>query len=249
MAARTAKKAVAQRARPRQTRFDIPLELLRMPRTGRAYDLSSGWWPGMPLAAGHPPFRIMTYRTPAGERNQKDLRFLDQNRVNFGFVSEFMMGTTHTGTHIDALAHITCGPHAAGRRLQFERAPRRFRPAQQRRIGTAAAVQAGPPPRHPGGARRRAPGSPSAGWAERARGGLQRPGRGAGGRSRSHPHRHDARLAKCGGPRRLRRLRLSLEGAEWLARRGVAAFAGDNAALEVAPSGIKGDPQPLSIAF
>ena len=84
-----------------------------MPKTGRAYDLSSGWWPGMPLAMGHPPFHVMTYRSPAGERNQKDLRFLDQNRVNFGFVSELMMGTTHTGTHIDALAHITCGPHAA----------------------------------------------------------------------------------------------------------------------------------------
>jgi kynurenine formamidase len=38
---------------------------------------------------------------------------------------------------------------------------------------------------------------------------------------------------------------LSLEGAQWLAARGVVAFAGDNAVLEVAPSGIKGDPQPV----
>ena len=50
----------------RSTRFDIPLELLRMPKTGTAYDLSSGWWPGMPLATGHPPFHVMTYRSPAG---------------------------------------------------------------------------------------------------------------------------------------------------------------------------------------
>ena len=98
---------------PKSTRFDIPLELLRMPKTGRAYDLSSGWWPGMPLATGHPPFHVMTYRSPAGQRNQKDLRFLHDNPVNFGFISEFMMCTTHTGTHIDALAHITCGPNSA----------------------------------------------------------------------------------------------------------------------------------------
>ena len=38
---------------------------------------------------------------------------------------------------------------------------------------------------------------------------------------------------------------LSIEGAQWLAAKGVAAFAGDNAVLEVAPSGIKGDPQPV----
>jgi hypothetical protein len=54
----------------RSTRFDLSLDLLRIPKTGKAYDLSSGWWPGMPLAEGHPPFHVMTYRSPSGQRNQ-----------------------------------------------------------------------------------------------------------------------------------------------------------------------------------
>ena len=38
---------------------------------------------------------------------------------------------------------------------------------------------------------------------------------------------------------------LALDGAEWLAARGIAAIGADNSALEVAPSGIPGDPQPV----
>jgi hypothetical protein len=92
------------------TPAQISLEALRWPTHGITYDLCSGYWPGMPLSTGHPPFQVITYRTPRGERNQRDLRFLDDNPKNFGFISELVMGTQHSGTHIDARGHITSGP-------------------------------------------------------------------------------------------------------------------------------------------
>ena len=49
--------------------FEIGLDVLRLPKSGKAYDLCSGWWPGMPLAEGHPQFQVLTYRSPRGERN------------------------------------------------------------------------------------------------------------------------------------------------------------------------------------
>lgn len=87
------------------------LELLALPRSGRIVDLDSGRWPGMPLWSGHPPFQLMTYRTPAGLRAQADQEWLapEVNDVNLGLVSELMIATCHSGTHIDALAHVTCG--------------------------------------------------------------------------------------------------------------------------------------------
>ena len=60
--------------------LQLSLEALRIPREGRAYDLSSGWWPGMPLSEGHPPLQVLTYRSPAGERNQGDVGFLKMVR-------------------------------------------------------------------------------------------------------------------------------------------------------------------------
>jgi kynurenine formamidase len=87
------------------------LDVLNIPRKGRIYDLASGWWRRMPGHAAHPVFDVVTYRTPRGERNQGDLDFLSEqyNKVNFGFVSELIIGTMHTGTHIDALCHVTVG--------------------------------------------------------------------------------------------------------------------------------------------
>ena len=229
------------------TRFDISLDLLRMPKTGHAYDLSSGWWPGMPLATGHPPFQVMTYRSPAGQRNQKDLRFLDDNPVNFGFISEYMMCTTHTGTHIDALAHITCGPNSAwhggfsateylgdfgplnndasqlppvimrGLMLDIPRALGVDHLAPHQGVGAAELEAAC--------ARQRI--MPSSGDLVLIRTGTMLDWPSPEG------------LAACDG------CGLSLAGVEWLAAKGVAAFAGDNAALEVAPSGVPGDPQPV----
>jgi kynurenine formamidase len=231
----------------RATRFDVHLDLLSIPKTGAAYDLSSGWWPGMPLAVGHPPFQVMTYRSPAGQRNQKDLRFLDDNPLNYGFISELMMCTTHTGTHIDALAHITCGPKSAwhggfsaneflGDFGPLTNDASQLPPLIKRGLLLDIPKTLGVDhlaPRQSVGTREleaacaRKGVTPRAGDLVLIRTGAMLKWPDAEG------------LAACEGSG------LSLEGAQWLAARGVAAFAGDNAVLEVAPSGIKGDPQPV----
>lgn len=87
------------------------LEVLSLPKTGEVIDLDSGRWPGMPLWSGHPPFQVLTYRTPAGTRAQGDQEWLapEVNERNLGMISEVLIATCHSGTHIDALAHFTSG--------------------------------------------------------------------------------------------------------------------------------------------
>ena len=90
---------------------DELLEALRIPARGSVYDLDCGRWAGMPVFPVHPPFVITAYRTPRGVRVQQDLDlFRDEvNTVGMGLNTELIVGTTHTGTHVDALSHITCG--------------------------------------------------------------------------------------------------------------------------------------------
>ncbi len=76
---------------------------------GRVYNLDCERFTGMPLFGAHPPFQVLTYRTPRGLDNQRDQEWIQDNDVNFRWHSEIVMGTVHSGTHIDALAHITCG--------------------------------------------------------------------------------------------------------------------------------------------
>lgn len=85
------------------------LDLLRLPTKGDVYDLDPGRWPGVPIWAGHPPFQVMTYRSPNGIRVGGDQEWLsgENNQVQVGLISELMMGTNHTGSHVDALGHIT----------------------------------------------------------------------------------------------------------------------------------------------
>jgi kynurenine formamidase len=82
---------------------------------GKVYSLESRWWRGMPGHPVHPRFEVLTYRSPQGEQIQKDQDYLNppENQVNYGFVSELISGTAHTGTHIDALCHVTCGEDAS----------------------------------------------------------------------------------------------------------------------------------------
>lgn len=86
------------------------LAALSIPKKGEIYDLDSGRWPGMPVFPAHPPFILTSYRSPHGWRNQHDFdEWLGKNTVNMGLNTEIMIGTAHTGTHLDALNHITCG--------------------------------------------------------------------------------------------------------------------------------------------
>lgn len=95
------------------TEQSIATALARVSR-GKVYSLESRWWRGMPSHPVHPRFDVITYRSPRGEQVQKDQEYLNEpaNKINYGFVSELIMGTAHTGTHIDALCHVTCGEEA-----------------------------------------------------------------------------------------------------------------------------------------
>jgi kynurenine formamidase len=80
-------------------------------REGRIFDLDVGRFTGIPLSPVHVPFTVTTYRTPRGLANQGDQTWLssDENTAGWGFVSEVVIGSMHTGTHIDALCHVMRG--------------------------------------------------------------------------------------------------------------------------------------------
>lgn len=237
----------ADARRPRQT--ETPLAALRLPSTGRTYDLASGWWPGMPLAEGHPPFQVLTYRTPAGERNQGDITFLQENPHNFGWISELLTCTMHTGTHIDALAHTTFGPRSewhGGHSAETELGD--FGPMAGDASELAPIVTRGVCLDVPAvlGMETLIP-HQAVGVDE-----LQR----ACARQGCEIADGDVALIRTGtmrywpDPERMPvGAGLSLEAALWLAEQGVAAVGSDTAIVEADPSGVPGHPQPVHHAL
>lgn len=233
--------------RPQAQREFISLDALSLPKTGRSYDLCSGWWPGMPMAEGHPQFQVLTYRSPRGQRNQKDLDFLKENTVNFGFISELLMCTTHTGTHIDALAHVTCGAHSewhGGHSADDHLGD--FGPLSQDAAALPPFICRGVMIDVPAalGLSRLAPHQPI--HAKDLEAACKRQGlvlkRGdvvliRTGTMAGWPDEAQTQLSEGSG--------LAIDGAEWLMQFSPAAVGADNVALEVSPSGIKGDPQPV----
>jgi kynurenine formamidase len=227
--------------------LQLSSDALRLARTGRAYDLSSGWWPGMPLSEGHPPFQVLTYRSPAGERNQGDVAFLAHNPLNYGWISELLMCTMHTGTHIDALAHTTCGPEAAwhGGHSSYKELGD-FGPLNNDASELPPLVTRGVTFDIPGalGVERLGRSQPVGVTELEAAAARQRLELRSGDvalvRTGTMLHWPDVTsLAECEGTG------LTLEGALWLLDHGVVAVGGDNVALEVDPSGRPGDPQPV----
>ncbi len=88
------------------------LAALRLPTRGRMYDLDAGRFMGMPLWHGHPPLTILGFRSPQGIVAAGDAGALypgNSNAVGYGFNSDLVMSTVHTGAHIDALSHVTIG--------------------------------------------------------------------------------------------------------------------------------------------
>ncbi len=226
---------------------EVSPALFSLMRRGTVYDLSSGWWPGMPLAEGHPPFQVLTYRTPQGERLEDDLAFLEGNEVGFGFISELISMTAHTGTHIDALCHVVAGADPAwhgGHRVADWLGD--FGPRDGDVAGLAPIISRGVlfdipralgqdrlNPHQPVGAR------DLAAAAERQRVEV-RPGDVVLVRTGTMgvwPDREQLARVEGAG--------LSLEGARWILDRNAAVIGADTAAVEVAPSGIDGDPQPV----
>jgi kynurenine formamidase len=82
-------------------------------KKGTVYDLESVRWNLMPSWSGHPPFQVVSYRTPHGIRVAGDHQdFLGRNDPGMAWFSELIFGSVHTGTHIDSLGHITTGEDA-----------------------------------------------------------------------------------------------------------------------------------------
>ena len=82
---------------------------LSLVRTGRMHRLARDRFPRMPLWPGHPAFEVVSYRTPQGIRAAGDQPWGPPNDACLGFMSELVMGTVHSGAHIDAHAHMTIG--------------------------------------------------------------------------------------------------------------------------------------------
>ncbi len=78
-------------------------------REGRMISLSAARFPGMPLFPGHPPFQVLNYRTPRGIRTGGLTPWGPTNDAELGYMAEYVMATSHSGAHIDALAHMTIG--------------------------------------------------------------------------------------------------------------------------------------------
>jgi kynurenine formamidase len=92
----------------RQTPADV-LSALALPQQGKVYSLALPRYTGMPLFGSHPPFQVTMYRTPNGLRGDKEQPWGPRNEVNLGYLAEVVSGTSHSGTHVDALAHMTIG--------------------------------------------------------------------------------------------------------------------------------------------
>jgi kynurenine formamidase len=87
----------------------------RLIKKGKIYNLGmivdrySPNWPG------HPPFEMITFRSTVGETNQADQGWLLKNNdAQISWVSEMTIHCQHTGTHMDAIAHVVMGPQACG---------------------------------------------------------------------------------------------------------------------------------------
>jgi kynurenine formamidase len=78
-------------------------------REGRIIPLAATRFPGMPLFPGHPPFQVLNYRTPRGIRTGGLQPWGPVNDAGLGYMAEYVMATSHSGAHVDALAHMTIG--------------------------------------------------------------------------------------------------------------------------------------------
>jgi kynurenine formamidase len=227
------------------------ISALRIATRGFVYDLGSGWWRKMPGADPHPVLEVLTYRSPRGQQIERDISLLDSgaNEVGYGFVSELVIGTTHTGTHIDALCHVTCGPdsswhgggsadHLLGDFGAREHDASRLEPIVARGVLLDIPRLLGVDALQPA----QAIGSNELDRAGRAQGVDVREGDVVlvrTGQMRYWPE--PDRMAAVDGAG------VSLDGARWLSDRRVRAVGADTVCLELQPSGIAGDPQPVHL--
>jgi kynurenine formamidase len=218
---------------------------------GRVYDLDCERFPGMPLFAGHPAFQVLSYRTPRGLANQGDQEWLADNEVNFAWQSEMLIGTVHSGTHIDALSHITCGDedgwHGGG---HSERDLGDFGPLREDATEIPPIITRGvmidiPGLRGVDALEAHEPVGPQELHEALARQQVQL-------------HSGDVAVVRTGYLSGWpdadfiaahEQAGIDRDAALWLAEQGVVAVAGDTESVEVLPSTVAGNPHPVHIAL
>jgi kynurenine formamidase len=228
---------------------EADLGVLCLPTKGRMYDLSSGWWRHMPVPDSHPQLEVLTYRSPRGLKNQNDIPIFgrEDNATNTGMISDLLMGSTHSGTHIDALAHATCGVdhqwhggHTADSTLgdfgPLAEDASALGPIFARGVLVDVPALLDVPALAP---------SQPIGVSE-IEGALER--------QSTEVRPGDVFLVRTGQMRywpdvaemeKVDGAGLAIDGARWASQRGVRAVGGDTLALELLPSGMPGDPLPV----
>ncbi|WP_030661691.1 cyclase family protein [Streptomyces cellulosae] len=98
-----------ERGRAARQSAEALLSALSLPSRGISYSLALPRYTGMPLFGSHPPFQVTMYRTPNGLRGDGEQPWGPVNEVNLGYMAEVVSGTSHSGAHVDALAHMTIG--------------------------------------------------------------------------------------------------------------------------------------------
>lgn len=227
------------------------LAALRLIREGRVYDLDSGRFSGMPLFPAHPPFQVLSYRTPRGLENQGDQEWLGENSVNFRWHSEMLMGTVHSGTHIDALSHITCGPdHSFFGGFSSNQDLGDFGPLQQDATEIPSLITRGVLIDIAGARGVEALDAHETIGPEELRATLERHGLKL--RPGDVPLIRTGYLSGWPDAEFIaahEQAGIDRDAALWLAEQGVVAVGADTEALEVLPSPVEGNPHPVHIAL
>jgi kynurenine formamidase len=227
------------------------LAALALVKQGRVYNLDCGRFPGMPIFPGHPPFQVLSYRTPRGIANQGDQDWLGENEPGFYWQSEMVMGTVHSGTHVDALAHITCGErHEWFGGGNSEEHLGDFGPLRGDATELPPLIARGVMVDVAGARGVDALDAHAAIGADELRDTL--------GRQSVELRRGDVVLIRTGylsgwpDPDFIaahEQAGIDLDGARWLAEQGVVAVGADTEALEVLPSTVPGNPHPVHLAL
>jgi len=91
------------------------VQAAKLVKGGKVYDLAQLVDRNSPNWPGHPPYELVTFRSPFGEWNQGDQGWLmSNNDANICFASEVTIHCQHTGTHMDGLCHVVAGQAWAG---------------------------------------------------------------------------------------------------------------------------------------
>ncbi len=94
---------------------DMILQAAKLIKQGKTIDLAQWVDRTTPNWPGHPPYELIVFRSPFGEWNQHDQGWMEQNNdAGICFASEATIHCQHTGTHMDALAHVVFGPEWCG---------------------------------------------------------------------------------------------------------------------------------------